>query len=123
MVIHNRKYLKDTRRVLRNNTTSAEAILWKSLQKSQLMGRKFRRQHSIGSYVADFYCISERLVVELDGQPHFTSAGIERDLEREAYLNSLNIRVVRFENREVFSNLEGVLAKIASYFSNKEELQ
>lgn len=114
--IHNLKILKPIRKKLRNNGTSAEATLWKSLQRSQLNGRKFRRQHSVGFYVLDFYCPSEKLCVELDGAGHFTIAGARKDAARTAYLEELNIRVVRFENCEVFENLEGVLEGIRNEF-------
>ena len=116
---HNRSELKETRAVLRQNLTPAEATLWKALQNSQLSGRKFRRQHSIGNYVLDFYCSSERLAVELDGQGHFTVSGEAQDVVRTAYLESIGIRVVRFENRLVFEQLEGVLAGIQQSFRTK----
>ena len=115
--IHNRKHLKPFRKKLRNNLTSAEATVWKSLQKSQLEGRKFRRQHSVGSYILDFYCPSERLCVELDGAHHFTSEGLAYDQRRTAFLNSMDIRVVRFENCRVFEDLEGVLEEVRANFT------
>ncbi|HMV09221.1 MAG TPA: endonuclease domain-containing protein [Cyclobacteriaceae bacterium] len=115
-IIHNREYLKQKRKDLRNNGTSAEATLWKFLQKSQLDGRKFRRQHSIGNYIVDFYCPAERLVVELDGQYHFEHDGEIRDEIRTKYLESLGIRIVRFENYEVFETVEEVLGKIKLSF-------
>lgn len=115
-IIHNRSYLKQNRKDLRNNGTSAEATLWKFLQKSQLEGRKFRRQHSIGNYIVDFYCPTERLVVELDGQYHFETSGQLYDEERTKYLNSLNIQVIRFENQDVFRATETVLQKIKLSF-------
>ena len=64
--IHNRSALKENRRTLRNNMTPAESALWKVLQKSQLDGRKFRRQHSVDGHILDFYCPSEKLAIELD---------------------------------------------------------
>ena len=66
--IHNKPELLAFRKELRNNATPAEAFLWKHLQRSQLEGRKFRRQHSIHNFIVDFYCASEGLIVELDGQ-------------------------------------------------------
>ncbi len=108
----NFKQLKGRRTGLRNALTSAEAVLWKSLQRSQLDGKKFRRQHSIGPYVLDFYCAEHRLAVELDGQEHLEFIGSEKDASRTEYLNRLNIRVLRFENRWIFENLEGVLETI-----------
>ncbi len=112
MQIHNRKYLKQFRRDLRNNLTPAEATLWKVLQRSQLEGRKFRRQHSVGNYILDFYCPKEKLAIELDGSEHFTVNGDERDFNRDEYLKTLNIKVLRFENKEVFDNMDGVLEEI-----------
>ncbi len=94
-VIHNRKSLKQVRRSLRNSLTSAEAVLWKNLQRSQLHGKKFRRQHSIGDYVVDFYCPECRLAVELDGQGHFNSVAAERDYVRTKFLEGLQVRVLR----------------------------
>lgn len=70
--IHNIRILKENRQGLRNTPTPAEAALWLKLRKSQLDGRKFRRQHSVGTYILDFYCPSEMLGIELDGADHFT---------------------------------------------------
>ena len=117
MKIHNRKYLKDKRQALRNDLTSAEATLWTCLQKKKLAGRKFRRQHSVGNYILDFYCPKERLAVELDGQDHFTTSGWERDKKRDQFLEELNIKVLRFENDEVFHSLDNVLESIRSEFT------
>ncbi len=109
--IHNRKDLKQFRRNLRNNSTSAEAVLWNHLKGSNL-GKKFRRQHSVGNFILDFYCATERIAIELDGAHHFTDEGIKYDEDRTKYLNSLNIKVIRFENVKVFEDLVGVLNKI-----------
>jgi very-short-patch-repair endonuclease len=109
--IHNRKNLESFRKDLRNNLTSAEATLWKYLKGSQL-GKKFRRQHSAGNYILDFYCATERIAIELDGKNHFTEDGMRYDEVRTRYLNSLNIKVVRFENVRVFQKLDKVLEEI-----------
>jgi very-short-patch-repair endonuclease len=68
--LFNRKSLKFFRSSLRNKSTSAEAELWNILKSKKLNARKFRRQHSIGNYIVDFFCASEKLVIELDGNPH-----------------------------------------------------
>jgi very-short-patch-repair endonuclease len=115
-LIHNRKPIEKFRKALRHNLTPAEAVLWKAIQRGKLDGRKFRRQHSVGSYVLDFYCPAELLAVELDGAHHFTLAGNEYDVERTKYLNALNIRVLRFENKFVFSQLDGLLDEIKAHF-------
>jgi very-short-patch-repair endonuclease len=117
--IHNRKELENLRKNLRKNLTSAEATLWALLKAKQLEGRKFRRQHSVDKYVLDFYCASEKLAIELDGEPHFTDEGIKRDQKRTEYLNSQKIRVLRFENDEIFQSPEGVLAEIKRHFEFK----
>lgn len=116
-MIHNRKYLKQVRRDLRNNLTSAEATLWKALQRKQLHGRKFRRQHSIENFIVDFYCPSEKLIIELDGAHHFTSAGFEKDKERDTSLSNMGFKILRFENQDIFNSLENVLETISSNFS------
>ncbi|WP_240731424.1 endonuclease domain-containing protein [Hymenobacter radiodurans] len=108
---------------MRNNSTQAEAILWRSLQRSQLAGRKFRRQHGIGPYIVNFYCPAERLMIELDGAGHFTANGEANDVMRTEYLAGLGYRVVRFENRAVMEQLDGVLAAIEATFSPEKAPQ
>lgn len=114
--IHNRKELEPYRKNLRNNGTSAEAFLWKYLLKSQLEGRKFRRQHSIGNYIVDFYCPKEKLIIELDGQYHNRPDVQERDQIRTEYLEGLGFTVIRFENKMVFDHLPSVLKEIKDHF-------
>jgi very-short-patch-repair endonuclease len=101
-LIHNIKSSSDTRKRLRKNLTSAEALLWTNLKGSQLAGRKFRRQHSIGPFIVDFYCPACRLAVELDGDGHMTETGAKADHERTDFLKRFNVTVIRFENREIF---------------------
>ena len=111
-MLHNKPVLKSRRKELRNNSTPAEKLLWSVLQHSNLGGYKFRRQHSVGSYILDFYCPSESLAVELDGDSHFTDEAIDYDRVRTAYLNALNIKVLRFLNTEVYDNLKVVCERI-----------
>lgn len=96
--IHNRKSVKDLRQALRHSPTEAEARLWSKLRRSQLAGKKFRRQHSVGNYILDFYCPEVRLAVELDGSVHSHPVAAERDIARTRFLEELNVRVLRFEN-------------------------
>ncbi len=114
--LHNRKYLEQRRKKLRKSLTPAEATLWKYLQKKQLKGRKFRRQHSIENYIVDFYCASEKVIVELDGAVHLDFAQQNYEEERTQNLERLGFTVVRFENKLVFENIEDVLEEISSYF-------
>ncbi len=108
--------LKDVRRDLRNHATPAERALWQTLKQSQLEGRKFRRQHSIGRYVLDFYCPEERLGVELDGSVHEDPLRRQYDATRQAELEALGVRVLRFENREVLQTPDVVASAVASQF-------
>ena len=97
-------------RQLRRETTEAEILLWKHLRNRNLAGLKFRRQHPIGRYIADFCCEDEKLVVELDGGQHADDA--DRDEERTRYIEKHGYRVVRYWNSEVLDNLDSVLADI-----------
>ncbi|MFO1430791.1 MAG: endonuclease domain-containing protein [Candidatus Competibacteraceae bacterium] len=112
MHLYNIPSLKPRRKALRSTMTPAEIKLWQVLKHSQLDNLKFRRQHSIGPFIVDFYCPSARLIVELDGSTHDNETAWQRDEQRTAYLESLGLRIVRFENRDVIENLEGVLAEI-----------
>ena len=114
--LYNLTSLKATREYFRKNLTGAELVLWEVLKDKKLCGRKFRRQHSIGYYIADFYCSSERLIIELDGQHHYTPEGKAKDLERDKHLEMMNIKILRFENKEVLNNLTQVLKTIKEHF-------
>jgi very-short-patch-repair endonuclease len=114
--INNRPEIKKRRQLLRNDATKAEHDLWQLLKGSQLDGRKFRRQHSIGCYILDFYCPSERLAVELDGEPHFTEDGRLRDANRTKFLEENFIKVLRFENGLVMHAPDEILNTIRSHF-------
>ena len=114
---YNHKYLKEKRRHLRNYGTSAEAILWKGLKAKQLKGKRFRRQFSVGNYILYFFCPSEKLCVELDGETHFTEVGVEKDRIRDEFLNSQGIRVLRFDNEDVYQNPTAVLEMISEHLS------
>ena len=112
----NLPYLKTFRKELRNNATPAEATLWTMLSKKQLEGRKFRRQHSIGNYIVDFYCPSERLAIELDGEGHNDVVQAQYDHERDLFLKSFGVKVLRFENKVVFDHPEGLLENVKQAF-------
>ena len=109
------------RKTLRTNLTPAEAKLWSMIKNSQLDGRKFRRQHSFGGYILDFYCSSEKLAIELDGEVHYHASVAQKDYERELFLKYFGIRVLRFENKTVFESSSWVIDRIRSSFGWKEE--
>jgi very-short-patch-repair endonuclease len=98
-------------RQLRQTPTEAEKILWKALRRDQL-GVSFRRQHPIGRYVLDFYCPSAGLAIEVDGGQHAAGHQKEIDHRRDQWLSTCGIRMLRFWNNEVLSNLQGVLQMV-----------
>jgi len=114
-IIFNKRDKKDLRKKLRHNGTAA--VLWKYLKGSQVLGKKFRRQASIGRYIVDFYCPECRLIVELDGAAHFSILKEHEEAERTRYFEGPGLRILRFENRVVYRDLEFVLHRI------EEELQ
>ena len=102
---------KGRARKLRENQTDVEGKLWSRLRDRQLSGVKFRRQHPIGPFIVDFYCLERGLIVELDGSQH-----VQRntaDKRRTRFLEGLGYRVLRFWNNDVLSNFDGVLERIS----------
>ena len=99
--------------------TSSERMLWEKLKNRKLEGYKFRRQHPLGFYIADFYCHEKRLVVEVDGGIHNKPDNSENDKNRTAELDRFGVTVIRFSNKEVTTNLQDVLQKITHFL--KEE--
>lgn len=98
-------------RNLRNNMTKAEWKLWGNIRNKQLDIR-FRRQHPINNYIVDFIALKIGLIIEIDGAQHYESRKEENDKIRTRYLERLGLKVIRFNNYEVLTNIDGVLAKI-----------
>jgi very-short-patch-repair endonuclease len=92
--------------------TDAEKLLWSSLRAKQLKGCQFYRQRIIGDYIVDFYCPKASLVIELDGGQHYTEEGIDKDRIRDDYLKEQGYKVIRFSDRDIFENLNGVIERI-----------
>ncbi len=99
-------------RELRKNQTDAEMLLWKLLRNRQIADTKFRRQHPIGNYILDFYCHEKSLAIELDGSQHHSEQGKTDDQVRTDYLNQQGIEVIRFNNRQVLNETEGVVESL-----------
>ena len=97
----------------RSNPTQAEIVLWEMLRGKQLEGYKFRRQHIIDKYIADFVCLKEKLIIEVDGSIHQLAENKISDEERTKELNKLGFEVIRFTNNEVLFETEKVLANIS----------
>jgi len=105
-------------RLNRQGQTEAEAILWKCLRNRRLDGFKFRRQHPINHFIADFFCLECNLVVEVDGDYHNEPEQRQYDERRTFELNELNIKVIRFTNQEVVENLNFVLKEISNHLKS-----
>jgi len=112
----NHPHLVERRKALRNHATKAEKFLWAALKKRSLSGRKFRRQHSIGNYIVDFYCPEEKLIIELDGETHNNSVQEEYDTHRTQFFKQLGLAILRFENKTVFESRDMVLETIIAEF-------
>lgn len=97
---------------LRTGATDAERRLWSHLRNRRLAGHKFRRQHPIGSCIADFACLEAGLVVEVDGGQHFEPDGVDSDARRTRLLNAAGFQVLRFDDRQVLAQTDDVLAAI-----------
>jgi very-short-patch-repair endonuclease len=110
----NRSSEKNLRRHLRKDMAKAEMILWSQLRGRRLLGKKFRRQYSVGPYSIDLYCVEARLAIELDGDSHFTPEAKVNDTERQQFIESFGIRFLRFTNQDIYENLDGVIEAIAA---------
>ena len=108
MLAYNRS-LKQIARRLRADMTDSEQILWSRLRKKQLQSIQFYRQKPIGTYIVDFYAPKAKLVVEVDGSQHLGLEHGQNDAERDAYLTSEGLRVLRFSNMQVSEELDAVL--------------
>ncbi len=99
-------------KALRKNVTGAEKVLWERLKNKQVLKLRFRRQHPIDIFIADFYCHTVRLVIELDGKIHKIQK--EYDEARTAEMEQFDIQVIRFKNEEIENDIESVIKKIES---------
>ena len=114
-LVHNNEKLKERRRELRQRSTKEEEILWSKIRNNKL-GYKFKRQHSIGGYILDFYCSERKLIIEIDGASHNTKEAKEYDEIRDKYFYELGYVTVRFLNDDVKDKIEEVLAKIKNFY-------
>jgi len=104
--------LFETAKGLRKNMTLAELILWKKLKDRKLFKVKFRRQHPIDIFIADFYCHEYKLVIEIDGEIHLENEKKEYDLGRTAEMEKFGIRIIRFTNDQILFNMDNVINEI-----------
>ena len=106
------KNLKQPSRDLRNNMTDVEQLLWQRLRRKQILGLQFYRQKPILNFIVDFYCPAANLVIECDGGQHYTAEGLEADRARDQALAQLGLNVLRFDNRQILTEIDGVVEKI-----------
>jgi very-short-patch-repair endonuclease len=99
---------------IRRRMTKAETILWVEPRRDRLHGYRFRRQHPVGPFIADFACVPAKLIVEVDGVTHWSEEAFEYDRKREAYLKALGWRVLRVQNTDVYEQLDVVIGVIAA---------
>ncbi|AHJ27498.1 endonuclease domain-containing protein [Nodularia spumigena CS-584] len=115
----NKLYNKNTelekRRLLRQNITKAEKLIWDNIRDRQLENCKFRRQYSVDRFVIDFYSAELKLAIEIDGDSHFQNGAAEYDQARQEFMESVGIKFIRFTNNDVYGNLSGVLESIVQY--------
>ncbi len=102
-------------RELRLNQTDAEQKPWTVLRSRQFHGLKFRRQHPVRNYVADFICLEKNLVIEVDGGQHNDELTMKKDKQRRKWLEAEGFQVLRFWNNDVLENIEGVIFKVQEF--------
>ena len=106
---------------LRRNETKAEKLLWEKLRNNQLEGLKFRRQHPVNIYIADFYCHKFKLIIELDGDYHNQEEQKQKDEVRTEVLRLNDLKIVRFKNEEVEQDINQVLTTIKNKIEQLKE--
>ncbi len=112
--LHNIHRLTSRRRELRKNQTLGESLLWARLRYKKI-GVKFRRQHSVGGYVLDFYCSERKLIIEIDGSVHHSIEAKEYDAVRDKFFEELGYTTLRFTNTQIENDPEKVLKTIINH--------
>ncbi len=106
-----RKYARD----LRKDMTETEHKLWSYLRRKNLDGYRFRRQHIIGPFIADFVCVAEKLIIEVDGATHGEDNEIAYDARRTEFLETQGWKIIRYGNEEIYKNIDDVLDDIYAH--------
>jgi very-short-patch-repair endonuclease len=120
MKIYYNPKLKPLARKLRNNSTLSEILLWEEVKGRKMLGYRFLRQKPIGEYIADFFCNKLKLVIEVDGDSH-DEFKFESDMNRQNWLESIGLFVLRFDDLEIKKDMDNVLMAIEGWIRNKEE--
>src|SRR5438876_6786162 len=109
MKIHYQNHLKNYSRKLRAQMTDAGKKFWSYIRKKQIENIQFYRQRPIGSYIVDFISLTHKLIIEIDGSQHYEPINKLKDQKRDAYLNKLGFKIIRYNDNEVLTNTDGVL--------------
>lgn len=115
--IFNQKTQKEKRRALRKRSTRGERLLWQNLRNRSIEGFKFRRQHSVGPFVLDFYCPELKLAIEVDGYSHDSEESKKYDAERQKIIEVYEVRFLRIRDEEVHENIDKALDKVKTEIS------
>ncbi|MCX6269553.1 MAG: endonuclease domain-containing protein [Bacteroidetes bacterium] len=107
----------------RKNLTPAERKLWEFLRKKKIIGMKFRRQHPVSRFIADFYCHQAKLIVEVDGGYHNDPEQVKYDKGRQNELENIGLMTIRFRNDEIEMDIQGVIERIKSVLQGRLRLQ
>ena len=121
-IIPYRSDLRELAKKLRNNATKAERVLWHSLSGKQCFGYDFHRQKPLGNYIVDFFCQELMLAIEVDGVSHNQESVRIKDNEKEEFLNSIGVQVLRFQDDEIYPENRDALRAIEEYVIGFEKL-
>ena len=119
--LYNLTSLKDRRRQLRRQPIPSEAKFWMFLRNRQYRGLKFRRQHSIGGYILDYFCPALRLAIEIDGDSHLKPGRDIYDERRQRWIERQGVTIVRFLSSDVINNFEGVIERLDEVIKQKPD--
>jgi len=118
MKIYYDSRLKQLARNLRNNSTLSEVLFWNEVKGKRINGFQFLRQMPIGNFIIDFYCPKLRLAIEIDGDSHGFDEAIQRDKHKEKYLSKLGIHLIRYDDNELKSNIQGTIDHLIDWIEN-----
>ena len=118
MRIYYNPKLKQLARNLRKKSTLSEVLFWNEIKGSKINGLQFMRQKPIGNYIVDFYCSKLKLAIEIDGESHGYKKSEKRDKEKDRYLSSLGIHVIRYEDFIVKKDIDSVIGHLYQWIEN-----
>jgi very-short-patch-repair endonuclease len=108
MLNYNQKLKLNARR-LRSNSTDAEILLWSRLRRKQLLNVQFYRQKPVGNYIADFYGPAVKLIIEVDGGQHFEEIHMQKDKNRDFFMEKQGLKILRFDNLQILQSIDDVM--------------